>query len=66
MAGSVFFMVSALASYVVPSTGDLVDSEVAVAGTLLGAVCFLVGALLMFPAWRGAVAAVGTSSDAPS
>ena len=65
MAGSVFFMVSALASYVVPSTGDLVDSEVAVAGTLLGAVCFLVGALLMFPAWRGAVAAVGTTSDPP-
>jgi hypothetical protein len=55
MAGSVFFMASALASYVVPSTGDLVDSEVATVGTLLGAVCFLVGAVLMFPAWRNEV-----------
>jgi hypothetical protein len=57
MAGSVFFMASALASYVVPSTGDLVDSEVATAGTLLGALCFLVGAVLMFPAWRPAAGA---------
>ena len=32
----------------------------AVAGTLLGAVCFLVGAILVFPAWRRAVAAVTT------
>ena len=57
MAGSVFFMISALASYVLPRTGDLIDSEVAVAGTLLGAICFLVGALLMFPAWRHSVVA---------
>jgi hypothetical protein len=59
MAGSVFFMASALASFVVPSTGELVDSEVAAAGTLLGAVCFLVGAVLMFPAWRREVVAAG-------
>jgi hypothetical protein len=58
MAGSVFFMASALASYVVPSTGELVDSEVATVGTLLGAVCFLVGAALMFPAWRHEVMTV--------
>jgi hypothetical protein len=60
MLGSVLFMASALASYVVPSTGDLVDEDVAVAGTLLGAVCFLAGAVLVFPAWRRAVAAAGT------
>ena len=59
MAGSVFFMASALAGYVVPSTGELIDSEVAVAGTLLGAVCFLVGAVLMFPAWRHEVVTAG-------
>jgi hypothetical protein len=55
MVGSVLFMASALASYVVPSTDELVSTRVAVAGTLLGAVCFLAGAALMFPAWRQAL-----------
>jgi hypothetical protein len=63
MLGSVFFMVSALASYVLPSTGDLADEQVAIAGTLLGAACFLVGSVLVFPAWRQAVAAVETAAD---
>jgi hypothetical protein len=52
MVGSVFFMGSAIASYVLPTTGELIDSHVSIAGTLLGAVCFLVGAALMLPAWR--------------
>jgi hypothetical protein len=52
MLGSVLFMWSALASYVLPSTGDLIDVRASVLGTLLGAVCFLVGAALMLPAWR--------------
>jgi hypothetical protein len=55
MVGSVFFMVSALASFVLPKTGELIDSPVSVAGTLLGAMCFLAGAALMFPAWRHSV-----------
>ncbi|MDF2091003.1 hypothetical protein P0Y31_01480 [Knoellia sp. 3-2P3] len=55
MVGSVLFMASALASYVIPSTDELVSTRVAVAGTLLGAVCFLAGAALMFPAWRQAL-----------
>jgi hypothetical protein len=54
MLGSVLFMASALASYVLPS-GDDLDQTVSVAGTLLGAVCFLIGAALMFPAWDRAV-----------
>ena len=54
MLGSVLFMASALASYVLPSTDELVSTRVAVAGTLLGAV-FLLGAALMFPAWRRAL-----------
>lgn len=49
--GSVLFMAAALTSYVLPS-GDLVNEVVAVAGTLLGALCFLAGAVLMFPAWH--------------
>jgi hypothetical protein len=54
MIGSIFFMISALASYVLPTTGELINSPVSIAGTLLGALCFLVGAILMFPAWRHA------------
>ena len=55
MVGSVLFMASALASYVLPGTDELVSTRVSVAGTLVGAVCFLVGAALMFPAWRDAL-----------
>ena len=54
MIGSILFMFSALASYVLPTTGEYINSYVSVAGTLLGAACFLVGAILMFPAWRQA------------
>jgi hypothetical protein len=57
MIGSILFMASALASYVLPSTGELINSEVSIVGTLVGAACFLVGAILMFPAWRRAVPA---------
>jgi hypothetical protein len=54
-------MASALASYVLPATGDLVSTRISVVGTLLGAVCFLAGAALMFPAWRQAVVRVEPS-----
>jgi len=57
MIGSIFFMASALASFVLPSSGELINNPVSVGGTLLGAVCFLLGAILMFPAWRRAVRA---------
>jgi len=59
MVGSLFFMASALASYVLPTTGQLIDSWWAITGTLLGAICFLVGAALMLPAWSRAVRAPG-------
>ncbi len=55
MVGSILFMASALASYVVPDSGDVLNIRIDVAGTLLGALCFLLGAGLMFPAWRQAV-----------
>ena len=57
MIGSILFMGSALASYVLPTTGEYINSRVSIIGTLLGAVCFLIGAALMFPAWRQAVRA---------
>ena len=55
MLGSVAFMVSAIASFIVPSTGTVLDLPLDNAGTVLGAVCFLVGAALMLPAWRAEV-----------
>lgn len=54
MLGSVLFMWSAIGAYVLPDGQDL-NSGAAVAGTLFGAVCFLIGAALMFPAWHRAV-----------
>jgi hypothetical protein len=48
-------MASALAGYVLPSSGQVLDIRVDVAGTLFGAVCFLLGAVLMVPAWKKAV-----------
>jgi hypothetical protein len=61
MIGSILFMISALASFVLPGTGELINSWVSIAGTLLGALCFLIGAILMFPAWRHAVRAAQPS-----
>ena len=46
MAGSVFFGLSAIGAYVIPSTSDFVSLFWANAGTFLGAICFLVAALL--------------------
>ena len=54
MTGSVFFMAAALAAYVLPDTGDLLDASVANSGTLLGALCFLVGARLDLGEWAPA------------
>jgi hypothetical protein len=55
MIGSILFMASALASFVLPSSADLINTRIAVAGTLLGAVCFLIRATLLFPAWKRSV-----------
>ncbi len=49
MTGSIAFGVSALAAHVVTTTGDLHNAELANLGTFVGAVCFLVGALLLMP-----------------
>ena len=49
MLGSIFFGISAIAGYVVPATGDLVNAALDTSGTFWGAVCFLIGALLLFP-----------------
>jgi hypothetical protein len=47
--GSIAFGVSAAAGYISPVTGDIRNAERANLGTLVGAVCFLVGAVLLLP-----------------
>jgi YrhK-like protein len=49
LAGCVFFGVSAIASYVVPSSGSILDLAAASFTTALGALCFFIGALLLVP-----------------
>jgi hypothetical protein len=51
MLGSLAFMASALASYVLPATKSAVDPRWVNLGTFAGAVCFFVGAALLLPAW---------------
>jgi hypothetical protein len=65
MVGSIFFMASAIGSYVIPDSDELLNAPISVWGTLLGAVCFLVGAWLMLPAWRLAVARESGGSGEP-
>jgi hypothetical protein len=52
MGGSIAFMASAVAAYVLPKTGTAISPAWANGGTLVGAVCFFVGAWLMIPAFR--------------
>ncbi len=47
--GSVAFGASAIASLLEPSSGEPVSARIANAGTSLGGVCFLIGALLLMP-----------------
>jgi hypothetical protein len=49
LAGCVLFGVSAIASYIVPTTGTVLDLAAVNWGTALGALCFLVGALMLMP-----------------
>jgi len=56
--GSVAFGVSAIAGYVVPSTGDVLALGAANFTTAFGALCFLIGAIKLTPRRRHGVAAV--------
>lgn len=46
-AGSVAFGISAVAAFVVPSSGDVWNAGLSSLGTFVGALCFLTGAILM-------------------
>lgn len=62
MVGSILFMASALASYLLPS-GQVLSTRISVGGTFAGALCFLIGAALMLPAWRAALTPDAESAD---
>ena len=47
LAGCVFFAISSVASYVVPKTGDALDLAAANWTTGVGALCFLIGSVLL-------------------
>ena len=47
VAGSVAFGISAAAAFVIPSSGSVWNAELSNLGTLVGALCFLAGAILM-------------------
>ena len=47
--GSIVFMVAAIASLVLPTTGEVLNITLVNLGTFLGAGCFLVGAYLLLP-----------------
>ena len=49
LVGSAAFGISAVASYIVPSTGQLRNVQLSNLGTFAGALCFLVGAVLLLP-----------------
>jgi hypothetical protein len=64
LVGSVAFGVSAIASYVKPN-GQLVSLALTNLGTFVGAICFLVGGLLLLPE-RTAPAPVSSPAPAPA
>ena len=49
LGGSIAFQVSAIAAFVEPQSGDLVNATLATTGTLVGAIGFFFGALLLIP-----------------
>jgi hypothetical protein len=65
MVGSVAFAISAVAAYVVPSSGEIVNAELVNLGTFVGAICFLVAALLVRPP-RSALVAEAASGLGPA
>jgi hypothetical protein len=51
--GCVFFGISAIASYVVPSSGSVLDLAAVNWGTGLGALCFFICAVMLLPQRHG-------------
>jgi hypothetical protein len=47
--GSIFFMASAVAAFILPTTGEVINIGIVNLGTFGGAVCFFLGAYLLLP-----------------
>ncbi len=47
--GSIFFMASAIASFTLKTTGEAINITIVNVGTLLGAICFLIGSYVSLP-----------------
>jgi hypothetical protein len=47
--GSIFFMASAIAAFILPTTGEVINIAIVNLGTFGGAVCFFLGAYLLLP-----------------
>lgn len=63
MVGSIFFMASAIAAFVMPDTGDPLDASIANSGTFLGALCFFWGARLLLDELASGGAAAPSSAQ---
>ena len=68
MLGSIFFGISAIAGWVQPATGDLLDAALDTSGTFWGAVCFFAGVALLLRTEhaRGPEAAYASSAASMS
>jgi hypothetical protein len=64
LVGCIAFALAAIGGYVVPSTGSVLDLAGANFFTAFGALCFLVGAVLLLPEGAGAEAHSPVSDDA--
>ena len=47
--GSGLFMLAAVAAFVLPTTGEVLNTAIVNSGTCLGALCFLVGSYVLLP-----------------
>lgn len=47
--GSIFFMISALAAFTLPTTGEVINIAIVNSATFAGAACFFVGAYVLLP-----------------
>ncbi len=65
LAGSIAFQVSAIAAFIVPTTGEVRNVPVANLGTFLGAVGFFVAALLLLPEMRSDAGPLAPADRAP-
>jgi hypothetical protein len=66
LAGSVAFGISAAAAFVIPSSGDIWNAELSNLGTFVGALCFLIAAILMLAPESTTTRSMPTGEPMPS